>query len=870
MKAHRSTIVFVNNRRLAERLALRLNELAEEEIARAHHGSIAREQRLEIEELLKRGEIPCLVATSSLELGIDMGAVELVIQVESPKSVARGLQRVGRAGHSLGEVSRGRIFPKFRADLLESGRGRAQDARGRDRGDVDPAQPARRARAADRRDLRRRGDRRRRAPRPGQARVSVRRALARPARERARHARRPLPVGRVRRAAAPDRLGPHGRRRSAAARARAGSPSRTRARSRTAASSASTSSTAAAAWASWTRRWSTRPARARRSCSAPRRGGSRRSRATACSCRRRPGVPGAVPFWKGEGVGRPYELGAAIGQASRELVALPEEKAKARLGEEFLLDERAAANLLTFLREQEAATGAVPSDKTIVVERFRDEIGDWRVCILTPFGGRVHAPWAMAIARRLRESLGLEVQSLWSDDGIALHLPDADATPALEEILVDPNEVEELVVAEVGDTALFGARFRENAARALLIPRRRPGERTPLWQQRLKAQGLLQVARKYGSFPIILETYRECLQDVFDLPVAEAAAGGAALARDRLRRRRDRLVLALLGLAALRLRRDVHVRGRHASRGAAGAGARARPRPPARAARPGGAARPARRRRRRRGRALARRRSAQPRRAPRRAPPPRRLARGRVRRGPGGRARSRAPRAAGPDRRRRAADRGRGRRPLPRRARRMPPGGLPEAFLEGGAESLRELVQRYAKGRGPFTTARGERPLRPATSSRSCASSSARSCSSAASCGRAEPSASGATRTCSAACAARPWPRCAARSSRSSRRRWGASCRAGTGSTGGRRCARRSCRSRGCRCRSRCGRRRCCRGGCPTTRPPSSTSCARRARSSGWEPASTASRSTSARTRPRSAARAGAEPPEGELAGPPS
>src|SRR6059058_3396435 len=226
-----------------------------------------------------------------------------------------------------------------------------------------------------------------------------------------------------------------------------------------------------------------------------------------------PGVPGAVPFWKGEGVGRPYELGRAIGEFSRKTaaVATPETEIPG-------LDERSTQNLLQFLHDQQAATGAVPSDKTVVVERFRDEIGDWRLCILTPFGARVHAPWALAAAARLRESLGLEVQSIWSDDGIAFHLPDADAPPATDELLIGPDEIEDLVVQEVGQSALFGARFRENAARALLIPRRRPGERTPLWQQRLKAQSLLQVARRYPAFPIVLETYRECLRDVFDLP----------------------------------------------------------------------------------------------------------------------------------------------------------------------------------------------------------------------------------------------------------------------------------------------------------------------------------------------------------------
>ncbi len=217
-------------------------------------------------------------------------------------------------------------------------------------------------------------------------------------------------------------------------------------------------------------------------------------------------------------MGRPYELGAAIGRASRELASQSEEQALGSLRSDYHLDELAARNLLAFLREQEAAVGAVPTDRTIVIERFRDEIGDWRVCILTPFGGRVHAPWALALTARLRESAGLDAQSIWSDDGIALHLPDADVAPTAEELLVSPDEVEELVVQEVGQSALFGSRFRENAARALLIPRRRPGQRTPLWQQRLKAQSLLQVARRYPAFPIVLETYRECLQDVFDLP----------------------------------------------------------------------------------------------------------------------------------------------------------------------------------------------------------------------------------------------------------------------------------------------------------------------------------------------------------------
>ena len=318
-----------------------------------------------------------------------------------------------------------------------------------------------------------------------------------------------------------------------------------------------------------------------------------------------PGLPGAVPFWKGEGVGRPYELGQKIGAASRELSALSDAKATTRLRTEYHLDERAASNLLTFLREQHASTGAVPSDRTIVVERFRDEIGDWRVCILTPFGSRVHAPWALAIAARLRESLGVEAQSIWSDDGIALHFPDSDVPPAAEELLIDPAEIEDLVVAEVGDSALFGARFRENASRALLIPRRRPGERTPLWQQRLKAQSLLAGRAQVRLVPDRPRDLPRVPPGRLRPAGAEEPAPGPAHAGARRRRGRDAERVAVLRVAALRLRGDLHVRGRHAAGRAPGAGAVARPRSAARAARPGGAPRPARPGRGRRRRAAA-------------------------------------------------------------------------------------------------------------------------------------------------------------------------------------------------------------------------------------------------------------------------
>jgi ATP-dependent helicase Lhr and Lhr-like helicase len=518
VKAHRSTIVFVNNRRLAERLALRLNDLAEAEVARAHHGSLAREQRTQIEEDLKAGRIPCLVATSSLELGIDMGAVDLVVQVESPKSVARGLQRIGRAGHTLEAVSKGRIFPKFRADLLES----AVVAQRMQKGLIEETQIPRNpldvlaqqvvAICADEEieidELHRvvRGaypfaD----LSRPQLENVLDMLAGRYPSDEFAELRPRIVwdrTAGVIR--------GRPGARRLAVTNAGtipdrglfgvfiADGGGRVGELDEEMVYEARAGQVIMLGASSWRIEEITRD----RVLVSP-----------------APGVPGAVPFWKGEGVGRPYELGAAIGKFTRELLAQREPKVPE-------LDDRANANLVTFLREQEKATGVVPSDRTVVVERFRDEIGDWRICILTPFGARVHAPWAMAVGARLRESLGVEVQSIWSDDGIAFHLPDADAPPQTDLLLLESDELDELVLGEVGQTALFGARFRENAARALLIPRRRPGERTPLWQQRLKAQGLLQVARKYASFPIVLETYRECLQDVFDLPALKRLLQG--------------------------------------------------------------------------------------------------------------------------------------------------------------------------------------------------------------------------------------------------------------------------------------------------------------------------------------------------------
>ncbi len=525
IREHHSTLVFVNNRRAAERIALRLNDLARQEaeglgeeareIARAHHGSLAREERVVIEDLLKAGALPCLVATSSLELGIDMGAVDLVVQVESPKSVTRGLQRIGRAGHGVGEVSRGRIFPKFRADLLECAVVARRMREGLIETTVVPRNPldvlAQQVVAI--------------AAVAGEEGVAVAdlHALVRRTWTYAELELRQLEnvldmldgrypsqeFGELRPRIVWDRI-------AGTIRARAGARALAVANAGTIPDrglfsvnlpdgrrvgeldeemvyEARAGQTFLLGATSWRIEQITR------------------DRVVVTPA---PGAPGAVPFWHGEGIGRPRELGEAIGAFARVAVREDEET----LQRDYHLDRRAASNLLAFLGEQEAATGVLPSDRTLVVERFRDEIGDWRLCVLSPYGGRVHAAWALALSARIREGFGLEADAIWSDDGIVVHLPDADDPPGAELVLVDPDEAEDLVVAELGGSALFGARFRENAARSLLIPRAYPGRRTPLWQQRLKAQSLLEVARRYPQFPVILETYRECLRDVLDVP----------------------------------------------------------------------------------------------------------------------------------------------------------------------------------------------------------------------------------------------------------------------------------------------------------------------------------------------------------------
>ncbi|HWC35655.1 MAG TPA: DEAD/DEAH box helicase [Mycobacteriales bacterium] len=528
--SHRSTIVFANSRRLAERLTTQLNELATDRagtptvVARAHHGSVSHEQRAVTEEALKRGELPCVVATSSLELGIDMGAVDLVVQVESPPSVASGLQRIGRAGHHVGARSDGVMFPKHRGDLVAS----AVTAERIQSGQIE-------ALAMPRNPLD----------------VLAQQIVAMLAMddwtvdEIATVVRRAAPY-----AALPDSA-LHATLDMLAGRYPSDEFAELRPR---------------VVWDRVTDRVTGRPGSQRLAVTSggtiPDRGlfgvylagsssrvgeldeemvyesrvgevftlGSSTWRIDDITHDRvivspAPGQPGKMPFWHGDSIGRPVELGRAIGEFVRDLGRVGPEVARQRLAE-IGFDEWATDNTLRYLDEQRASTGHLPDDRTIVVERFRDELGDWRVVIHTPFGARVHAPWGLALGCVLRERTGLDVQVMHADDGIVIRLPETDDPPPADIAVLDPDDIEAIVMREVGSSALFASRFRECAARALLLPTRSPGKRTPLWQQRQRSAQLLSVASQYGEFPVVLETVRECLQDVFDLP------GLVALMRD--------------------------------------------------------------------------------------------------------------------------------------------------------------------------------------------------------------------------------------------------------------------------------------------------------------------------------------------------
>ncbi len=562
VREHRSTIVFSNSRRLAERLTSRLNELAAEQaaqaeeavdldgpgapsafpaeavgqsgvgggapqsVAKAHHGSMSRDQRTLVEEELKSGVLPCVVATSSLELGIDMGAVDLVVQVEAPPSVASGLQRVGRAGHQVGAVSEGVVFPKYRGDLVSCAVVAERMASGKIESMRYPRNPLD---------------------------VLAQQIVAMVAlepwslSELAAVVRRSAPF-----AALPDSA-LHSVLDMLAGRYPSEEFGELRAR---------------ITWDRVTDELRARPGAQRLAVTSggtiPDRGlftvmtpggadgaGSRvgeldeemvyESRVgdtflLGTSSWRvedithdrvivtpAPGVPARMPFWKGESIGRPLELGRAVGAFVREMSGLEEGAARTRAAEAGL-DEWACDNLLSYLREQRESTRHVPSDRTILVERFRDELGDWRLVVHSPFGAQVNGPWALAIAARMRERRGVEVSASGADDGIVLRLPDAmddsgaEVVPSAEDVLLEPAEIEQIVVSELGSSALFASRFRECAARALLLPRRDPKRRSPLWQQRQKSAQLLSVAGKFEQFPITLEAMRECVQDVYDLP----------------------------------------------------------------------------------------------------------------------------------------------------------------------------------------------------------------------------------------------------------------------------------------------------------------------------------------------------------------
>ncbi|MBX3099342.1 MAG: ATP-dependent helicase [Salinibacterium sp.] len=572
---HRSTIVFANSRRLAERLTARLNEIYEERmagvaaepsvpgslgagvaeslrdsfsstepsvagslgagvaeslrdsfsstaLARAHHGSVSKEQRATIEDDLKSGRLRCVVATSSLELGIDMGAVDLVIQVESPPSVASGLQRIGRAGHQVGEISKGVLFPKHRTDLIHTTVAVERMKSGQIEAIAVPANPLDvlaqqtvAATALESVDVEEWFDTVRRSapfatlPRSAfDATLDLLSGLY-PSDEFAEL--RPRIVW--------DRVGgtitgkPGSQRLAVTSGGTipdrglfgvfmvGGEPGAPGRRVGELDEEMVYESRVSDVFALGTTSW-------------------RIEEITHDQVLVSPafGQPGKVPFWKGDGLGRPAELGAAIGAFVREVSTTSAHGNSERLAD-IGLEERAANNLIALVAEQKASTGQIPTDKTLVVERFRDELGDWRVVLHSPYGMPVHAPWALAVTARLRDRFGIDGAAMAGDDGIVVRIPDTDAEPPGAELFAfERDELETIVTEEVGGSALFAARFRECAARALLLPRRDPGRRSPLWQQRQRASQLLDVARKYPTFPIVLETVREVLQDVYDLP----------------------------------------------------------------------------------------------------------------------------------------------------------------------------------------------------------------------------------------------------------------------------------------------------------------------------------------------------------------
>lgn len=522
IRAHRSTMIFVNSRRLAERLAAAVNELAGEEIAQAHHGSIARDTRALIEDRLKRGALPAMIATSSMELGIDMGAIDLVIQIEAPPSVASGIQRIGRSGHTVGAASTGVIFPKYRGDLLACSAAAAAMQQGWVEETHYPRNPldilAQHIVAMTSRDAMTVDELfatvRSAAPFSELPRVSFEGVLdllagRYPSDEFAELKPR-INWDRIAGTIAPRKGGQR------LAILNAGTiPDRGLYGVFLVGDGPDRTGGSRVGELDEEMVFETRPGDVfLLGASSWRVLNITRERVLVAPA---PGEPGRMPFWRGDGPGRPLEFGRAIGRLSRELISTTTKQARTRLMDDHGLSASAAESLLEYLTEQQSATGEAPSDQTIVVESFLDEVGDWRIVVLSPFGSRVHAPWATVVAARLeRETMG-SVDLMWTDDGMVFRLPESESVPPVDMFFPDPDEVEQLLVQQIGSTAMFAGQFRENAARALLLPRRLPGRRTPLWLQRRRAGDLLQVASQYPTFPILLETYRECLSDVFDI-----------------------------------------------------------------------------------------------------------------------------------------------------------------------------------------------------------------------------------------------------------------------------------------------------------------------------------------------------------------
>jgi ATP-dependent Lhr-like helicase len=547
IRERNSTILFVNSRQVAERLAGALNELAGEDICRAHHGSLAAHQRSVIEEQLKAGQIKALCATSTLELGIDMGAVDLVIQIEAPPSIASGMQRIGRAGHSVDAVSEGVLFPKYRADLVAC----AAVTRAMHDGHIESTRFPRNPLDVLAQQLvaicahppntpRLPGSEKPRRILPGTVLPPDPKPEV-PVDYLYDLVRRAAPFGALTRSSFEGVLdllsGRYPSDEFAELR-----PRLTWDRIRNVVTARDGAARLAilnagtipdrglyGVFLAHTEGKSVRVGELDEEMvfeSHPNETfilGASTWRIEDITHDRvlvtpAPGEPGKMPFWKGDGPGRPLEFGRRIGALVRELRALPKAAALTRLVAEHDLDPNAAENLLQFLADQEAATGQVPDDRTIVIERVRDELGDWRVCVLTPFGTRIHIPWAMAVSARIRATGGPEVETLWGDDGFVLRFPDTDEPPDPDWFLIETAEAMRLVLGQLGSTALFAGRFREAAGRALLLPRRRADQRSPLWQLRKRSYDLLSVASRYPSFPLLLEAYRECLRDFFDMP----------------------------------------------------------------------------------------------------------------------------------------------------------------------------------------------------------------------------------------------------------------------------------------------------------------------------------------------------------------